>query len=73
MAGQFGRYDNTPEYWTLTPYSRSRVRYVTDDGIASYNTSGGWNGVRPSVNLKSNVVITGGNGTKDRPFTLALQ
>ena len=30
-------------------------------------------GVRPSLNIKSNVVITGGDGTKENPFTLSVQ
>ena len=81
MAGQFQRYavkgeDNstglTTHYWRLTPYSMSNVRYVYSDGTAnSYAPSAAY-GVRPSMNLKSNVIITGGNGTKSDPFTIEL-
>ncbi len=73
MAGQFDRYGNNTYYWTLTPYSSSNVRIVIGSGYAnrdSYLSSSV--GVRPSINLKSNVIITGGDGTKERPFTLAL-
>ena len=73
MAGQFDRHGNNTNYWTLTPYSSSDVRCVNYYGGA-YNDSpsSNSNGVRPSVNLKSNVVITGGKGLKNDPFTLEL-
>ncbi len=76
MAGQFDRYGNADyntEYWTLTPYSSSYVGNVDRLGHAGdYNPSSAY-GVRPSINLKSSVIITGGEGTKENPFTLALQ
>ncbi len=81
MAGQFERYavkDSysstglTTNYWTLTPYSSSRVRNVLDDSTANDNTPTRSYGVRPSLNLKSNVVITSGNGTKNSPFQIEL-
>ena len=73
MSGQFDRYGNNTYYWTLTPYSTSYVWYVGYNGIASiYNPSHAY-GVRPSINLKSDVVITGGLGTKEQPFEIALQ
>ena len=74
MAGQFDRSSNNTTYWTLTPYSSLDVRYVHDIGYNSYfSPSSNSNGVRPSVNLKSNVVITGGTGTKSNPFQIELQ
>ena len=72
MAGQFDRYGNNTTYWTLTPYSTSRVRYVNYTGGAIYNTPTRSYGVRPSVNLKSNVEITSGTGVKSDPFVLTL-
>ena len=72
MAGQFDRYGNNTSYWTLTPYSTSSVRYVYNYGIASDCAPTRSNGVRPSINLKSNVVITSGNGTKNSPFQIEL-
>ena len=79
MAGQFDISIglNNTDYWTLTPTltpdSTSYVRVVYDNGYIynDYPTSA--SGVRPSMNLKSNVVITGGEGTKEQPFELALQ
>ena len=73
MSGQFDRYGNNTGYWTLTPNSASGVRNVIRYGDASSSSPSNANGVRPSINLKSNVIITGGDGTKNSPFTLALQ
>ena len=60
--------------WLITPYSSSYVWYVSNTGIAndSGNPSNA-NGTRPSINLKSNIVITSGSGTKSNPFTIALK
>ncbi len=70
MAGQFGRYGPNTDYWTLTPYSSSRVRVVNNFGIAGNAPTYSY-GVRPSINLKSSVVITEGDGTLNSPFELS--
>ena len=63
----------TTNYWTLTPYSTSGVRFVSDNGFADYSSpSSNSYGVRPSLNLKSNIIITSGDGTKNNPFILEL-
>ena len=72
MAGQFDRSDNNTVYWTLTPESTSNVRYVYSDGDANSSSPSATYGVRPSLNLKSNVVIIEGDGTKNNPFTIEL-
>ena len=72
-AGQFERSVNNINYWLLTPYSSSNVRYVSYIGNAFSINSTNAIDVRPSVNLKSNVVITSGDGTKENPFTIELQ
>ena len=79
MAGQFDR-DSikggtsltglTTFYWTLTPYSSFRVRCVNRNSNTNYYSTSYDIGIKPSLNLKSNVVITGGDGTKNNPFTL---
>ena len=63
-------------YWTMSP-SRFRsgsaiVFCVFSYGQLNYDNAG-WTepGVRPVVNLKSSVQITGGNGTADLPFEIA--
>ena len=71
MAGQFDRDENNISYWTLTQYNASAVRYVGSKGNASifYPTIAYC--VRPSINLKSNVQIINGDGTKNNPFELS--
>ena len=73
MAGQFDRDENNISYWTLTQYNASAVRYVGSKGNASifYPTIAYC--VRPSINLKSNVQIINGDGTKNNPFELSVQ
>ena len=81
MAGQFERYTVkggtsttglTTTYWTLTHYSSSRVRLVDNSGASGIGSPSNASGVRPTMNLKSNVVITGGDGTKEKPFQIEL-
>ena len=72
MAGQFDRYGNNTSYWTLTPYSASIVRNVSIHGYAGSNNPTYAYGVRPSINLKSNVQIVNGDGTLNSPFQIQL-
>ena len=73
MAGQFDRYGNNTTYWTLTPYDQQDLNVIIVYGTAVNQSSTHHSGVKPSMNLKSNVVITGGTGTKSDPFTLSVQ
>ena len=72
MEGQFDRYVNNGSYWTLTKYASDSIRivfpvgYLLSYGVDSY-------GIKPAFNLKSNVIITGGTGTKSDPFTVRLK
>ena len=72
MSGQFDRYGNNTSYWTLTPYSSSDVRFVNSYGSNLSSPSSNSSGVRPSVNLKSNVQIVNGDGTLNSPFEIQL-
>ena len=72
MAGQFDGPTSNINYWTLTPFSSSDLRHVNDSGYALYNSPSRAIGIRPSLNLKSNVVITSGDGTLQNPFVLGL-
>ena len=72
MAGQFDRNENNITYWTLTQYNTPYVRYVDINGYANIYNPTNASGVRPSLNLKSNVLITSGTGTKSDPFVLNL-
>ena len=72
MSGQFDRYSNNTNYWTLTPHSTSFVRDVSSDGSTYSDSPSYSSGVRPSINLKSSVSISGGTGTKSNPFVVTL-
>ena len=73
MSGQFDRSGNNTTYWFLTPYSSLYLQYVGPNGNAvNLSPSSRSRGARPSLNLKSNVVITSGNGTKNSPFQIEL-
>ncbi len=73
MAGQFDTYQNNIYYWLLTPYSTSSVLYIGNNGYADLNGYLREDGVKPTFNLKSNIIITNGTGTKDNPFELSVQ
>ena len=80
MAGQFEKYyangsgtGLTDNYWLLTPYNESNVRSVYNYGAGTFTDPSNVLGVRPSLNLKSNVIITSGDGTLQNPFEIALQ
>ena len=71
MSGQFNRYGNNSTYWLITPSSNSNLHYINNRGTSSANYSTtALRSIKPSLNLKSNVVITSGDGTKQNPFTL---
>lgn len=76
MAGQFNSYDandktaNT-DYWLLTPHNTSNASVIKDNGTTDNVLLAQSNGIRPSLNLKENVLITGGSGTIDDPFTIS--
>ena len=69
MAGQFKRLTS---YWLLTPSGFSDIGFVDDISMIAYNNPTYAIGVQPSFNLKSNVIITGGDGTKENPFQVEL-
>ena len=73
MSGQLDRNGNYTNYWLLTPFTTSYVRYVSNigGGSGALSSSNSY-GVRPSLNLKSNVQIISGIGVKSDPFVLTL-
>ena len=76
MAGQLDERVNNTNYWFITPTSSS-VYFINSYGLIyvsdSFSSPSVSTGVKPAFNLKSNVVITGGLGTKEQPFEIALQ
>ena len=73
MAGQFNIYRNNTSYWTITVYSSNYIRSVDNIGDGdAHSSDSDLFGIKPSLNLKSNVIITSGTGTKSDPFVLTL-
>ena len=83
MAGMVNGYLNTLSYvytgawyWTMSPSyfnpsnSTSNVWYVNGTGNFIYGWVTGGRGVRPVINLKADVEITGGIGTVNDPFVI---
>ena len=63
-------YSNNEYMWTITPYSSSYVRRVNNFGELYLASPSSSLGARPSINLSSNIVITDGDGTINRPFEI---
>ena len=74
FASQQGNgYNSSSGMWLITPHSSSEVSGVSNDGYSTSSNPSKTYAARPSIYLKSNVVITGGSGTKSDPFTIALK
>ena len=61
-------------YWTMSPYNFASG-YALVFIVGSNGDLGSWGvdnagGVRPVINLKADVQITGGNGSSDSPFEI---
>ena len=65
----------TTDYWTLTPeYSSSKVFRVRNHGAINSSIPNSYPlGIKPALNLKENVIITSGDGTKNNPFQLSIE
>ncbi len=66
--------DTIGEYmWLMTPYSDSTVWSICYDNMYAFGYDHDYYNfaARPSINLKSTIKITGGNGTSSFPFTLS--
>ena len=72
MSGQFNQNNNNSNYWLLTINSPTHIYYSNSNGTAASNGYPLFYGIKPAFNLKSNVIITSGDGTKNNPFTLEL-
>ena len=59
---------NLQYFWTLTPYSASYAWNVDYHGNAYYTSVSNANGLRPVINVSSEITITGGNGTLTDPY-----
>ncbi len=65
-------FDSSSYQWTLTPRSSysNNVFNVYNYGILNGNLAYAGNGARPSIYLKSNIAISGGDGSESNPYTL---
>ena len=73
MAGQF-RASSNNNYFSLTPYNfKASMGVIATNGMLAGSATTTTLGIKPSLNLKSNVIITGGTGLKNDPFVIALQ
>ncbi len=63
---------NKSYYWSLNGYASYSwlVRTVHANGYASNNDAMDSRGVRPVVNLKSSIMITGGTGSVSEPYII---
>ena len=63
-------------YWTISPRSFNRadikIYKVTKNGSLSGDTTSNINSVRPVVSLRHEIVITGGDGSTNNPYTVDL-
>ena len=66
---------SSPYYWILSPNANSSISYGVwgvHDGFAISGYAYIDAGVRPSIYLKSNIVIVGGDGTNSNPYKLSI-
>ena len=71
MAGQFHIYPVNDSYFTLTPNGNEIIVILMDSRSYSYSVNL-LRSIKPSFNLKSNVIITNGDGTLNSPFEIQL-
>ncbi len=66
-----GYLKNGYNWWLITPVS-SNVWYVSEYGnLSNNNPFSGAKGVRPSINLKSNIgIVAGGDGSETNPYRI---
>lgn len=60
--------------WSLTIGSSYSdvIFYVTDSGRLNDDSANHGYGARPSIYLKSNIAISGGDGSSSNPYTLSV-
>ena len=64
-------------YWTMSPslfsYGSANVFAVDSEGwLLGSGNVGGTRGIRPVINLKADVTISGGDGTSSNPYVIAI-
>lgn len=65
-------YSNAKIMWLITPYGSPLVWRVSDNGGGgNYSLSNTYGG-RPTINLKSEILIESGSGIKSNPYEIKL-
>ena len=73
LSSQFDDKSNNGTYWLLTPVNAEKIAMSYETGYYIYpDEPTSQSAIRPAMNLKSNVIITGGDGTKNSPFQIKL-
>ena len=85
LAGGKSNYVNIKYYlysgswfWLMTPVQYNtnwlvfQNWYIDKDGGLNYTNAGYAKGVRPVVNLRADIKITGGDGTAENPYVVSL-
>ena len=65
--------NGTNAIWIITKAGDSIVWNIEPGGYSNYNYPNATYAIRPSIYLKSNIVITNGDGTRSNPFEIALK
>ena len=73
LSSQFDDKSNNNTYWLLTPVNAEKIAMSYETGYYIYpDEPTSRSAIRPAMNLKANVIITGGDGTKNSPFKIKL-
>ncbi len=72
LASQQNYHENNFSFRLITPFDKTQIRDIGAAGDSYYDSPSVLRGMRPTMNLKSNVVITSGDGTKNNPFEVKL-
>ena len=72
MGGQYNNSSNNAYCTYLTPINSANIWNMIQFGQAYARAPSFSTGIKPTLNLKSNVIITGGDGTLQNPFSLEL-
>ena len=72
-----GKSENKASYFLITSKpninGQDQLIYINQYSLLGVAYSNSEYSINPALNLKSNVIITGGDGTKEQPFNLALE
>lgn len=67
-------FDSNNNQWTITPTSFENNTVIGINGVGNFSVIdiNNSSSIRPTLYLNSNIIITGGDGTKENPYTLSM-